>query len=66
MIRRFTIQAQNLNGENRTHFARGPDSCSSEEHIAVAAYYNAERRGFAEDGESDDWFEAERQMNVKE
>lgn len=31
--------------------------------IAVAAYYNAERRGFQEGGETDDWLEAERQVD---
>ena len=30
------------------------------EHIATAAYYNAERRGFAPGGELDDWLQAER------
>jgi hypothetical protein len=31
-----------------------------QEHIAVAAYYNAERRGFAGGRDLDDWLEAER------
>jgi hypothetical protein len=33
--------------------------------IAEAAYYNAERRGFAEGRELDDWLEAERNMNSR-
>lgn len=32
------------------------------EAIAVAAYYRAERRGFAPGGEVDDWLEAEREL----
>ena len=31
--------------------------------IAVAAYYRAERRGFAPGGEQDDWLEAERESS---
>jgi hypothetical protein len=31
--------------------------------IATAAYYNAERRGFQAGGETDDWLEAERQVD---
>jgi hypothetical protein len=33
------------------------------ERVAVAAYYNAERRGFEPGGETDDWLEAERQVD---
>lgn len=32
------------------------------EAIALAAYFRAERRGFAPGGEFDDWFEAEREL----
>ena len=32
------------------------------EHIAEAAYYNAERRGFVEGGHVDDWLQAEDQL----
>ena len=31
--------------------------------IAIEAYYNAERRGFGESGELDDWLEAERRID---
>jgi len=33
------------------------------EMIAVAAYFLAERRGFAPDGAADDWLQAERQID---
>jgi hypothetical protein len=36
-----------------------------QEKIATAAYYNAERRGFAAGGEVDDWLEAEREIDGK-
>jgi len=42
--------------------AASSDSPPSPEYIAVAAYYRAERRGFAPDGELDDWLEAEREL----
>ncbi len=35
----------------------------SHEAIALAAYYRAERRGFAPGGALDDWFEAERELS---
>ena len=35
------------------------------ERIAVAAYYNAERRGFQPGGEADDWLKAEEQIDGK-
>ena len=31
--------------------------------VAVAAYFNAERRGFAEGGDVNDWFKAEREID---
>jgi hypothetical protein len=34
-----------------------------EERIAIIAYYKAERRGFANSGELDDWLEAEREVD---
>jgi hypothetical protein len=33
--------------------------------VATAAYYKAERRGFAQGGEMDDWLSAEREINAK-
>lgn len=39
--------------------SRGVDSSRLEEMIAVAAYFRAERRGFAPGDELDDWFQAE-------
>lgn len=35
---------------------------STEERIAVLAYYKAERRGFVGDHELEDWLEAEREL----
>jgi hypothetical protein len=34
-----------------------------EQRIAIIAYYKAERRGFANSGELDDWLEAEREVD---
>jgi Protein of unknown function (DUF2934) len=39
------------------------NSASSSEAIAVAAYYRAEKRGFAPGGELNDWLEAERELS---
>jgi hypothetical protein len=36
---------------------------SREEKIAIIAYYKAERRGFTNSGELDDWLEAEREVD---
>jgi hypothetical protein len=54
-----------LNGESTLQENTELGNESRRERIAVAAYYQAERRGFAENGELDDWFEAERQMDSK-
>jgi hypothetical protein len=40
-----------------------PGDTGRRERVAVAAYYNAERRGFQQGGETDDWLEAERQID---
>lgn len=47
--------------KNPVEAARGESA--RRERIAVAAYYNAERRAFQEGGEMDDWLEAERQID---
>lgn len=39
--------------------ATGGDSCPREQMIAEAAYYHAERRGFAPGNEMSDWLQAE-------
>ncbi len=39
-----------------------PDSSAYRELVAIAAYYRAERRGFAPGGEVDDWLAAEREV----
>jgi hypothetical protein len=47
-------------------FSRRPtlarDSSAYRELVALAAYYRAERRGFAPGGEVEDWLEAEREV----
>ena len=52
-----------VNPNAETASQQGPvadDEARRQERIAVAAYYNAERRGFKEGGEQDDWLEAEK------
>lgn len=39
--------------------ATGGDACPREQMIAEAAYYHAERRGFAPGNEMSDWLQAE-------
>jgi hypothetical protein len=55
----------NLNIENVVNDDKSFSNSTSEERqreIAIAAYYNAERRGFQEGGELQDWLEAEKQV----
>ncbi len=40
-----------------------PAKTDRHDRIAIAAYYIAERRGFAPGGEVEDWLEAERQVD---
>jgi len=42
-----------------------PDSSAYRELVAIAAYYRAERRGFAPGGEVEDWLEAEREVEAQ-
>jgi hypothetical protein len=42
------------------------DNPPREERIAIIAYYKAQRRGFANSGELDDWLEAEREVDRQE
>jgi hypothetical protein len=54
-----------VNPNAETASQQGPVSdqdAERHERIAVAAYYNAERRGFRDGGEQDDWLEAEREI----
>jgi hypothetical protein len=46
-------------------FSRGgpEDRTARDARIAEAAYYRAERRGFAEGGEIEDWLAAEREID---
>ena len=55
-----------VNPNAETASQQGPvadDEARRHERIAVAAYYNAERRGFAAGREQDDWLEAEKQID---
>jgi len=42
-----------------------PDSSAYRELVAIAAYYRAERRGFAPGGEVEDWLDAEREVAAR-
>lgn len=42
--------------------AAGGDACPREQMIAEAAYFHAERRGFAPGNEMSDWLQAEADM----
>lgn len=50
-------------------FTRRPtlakDSSAYRELVALAAYYRAERRGFAPGGEVEDWLDAEREVAAR-
>jgi len=61
------------NGANARSFSTDPspfsrrptlskESSAYRELVALAAYYRAERRGFAPGGEVEDWIEAEREV----
>ncbi len=45
--------------------ALSPDSSAYRELVAIAAYYRAERRGFAPGGELEDWLDAEREVAAR-
>jgi hypothetical protein len=42
-----------------------PDSSAYRELVAIAAYYRAERRGFAPGGEVQDWLDAEQEVAAR-
>ena len=55
-----------VNPNAETASQQGPvadDEARRHEHIAVAAYYNAERRGFEAGREQDDWLAAEKEID---
>jgi hypothetical protein len=59
--------AVNPNAETASQQAPvSDDDAERRERIAVAAYYKAERRGFQEGGQHDDWLEAEKETDRKE
>jgi len=47
-----------------SHLPSEADREAHRRRIAEAAYYRAERRGFAPGGEVDDWLEAEREIET--
>ncbi len=55
--------AVNPNSETASQRGPAPGDQDRRGRIAVAAYYNAERRGFREGGEHDDWLQAEKQID---
>lgn len=54
---------ESKSGQARAGEAGAIPVASREEKIAIIAYYKAERRGFANSGELDDWLEAEREVD---
>jgi hypothetical protein len=54
------IISSHLTGEAIIEVLSASESLSRESRIAVAAYYLAEKRGFAPGGELEDWLDAER------
>lgn len=62
-----TAPAKTAIGGRRKSAKTTPVEITSEERwrmIAVAAYHKAEKRGFAPGGETDDWLEAEREVDA--
>jgi hypothetical protein len=58
-----------VNPNAETASQQGPvadDEARRQERIAVAAYYNAERRGFKAGGEQNDWLEAEKEIDRRD
>jgi hypothetical protein len=45
--------------------ALSPDSSAYRELVSIAAYYRAERRGFAPGGEVEDWLVAEQEVAAR-
>ena len=58
---RSRVTAVSANDEQRGNDPAG--EASRRERIAVAAYYNAERRGFEGNNELDDWLDAEKSID---
>ena len=61
MKSRSRVTAVSANDEQRGNDPAG--EASRRERIAVAAYYNAERRGFEGNNELDDWLDAEKSID---
>jgi hypothetical protein len=56
--------AENPNAETASQQGPVPDTQERRHRIAEAAYYNAERRGFRQGGEHEDWLQAEKQVDA--
>lgn len=52
-------EAAKKKGNGPTHPASRDEACPREQMIAEAAYFRAERRGFAPGNEMSDWLQAE-------
>ena len=61
MKSRSRVTAVSANDEQRGNDPAG--EASRRDRIAVAAYYNAERRGFEGNSELDDWLDAEKSID---
>lgn len=63
-----SVQAPADNGdfEQSDQGLHASDENARRERIALAAYYHAERRGFVENGELDDWLTAEKEVDGKQ
>ncbi len=54
--------ARKSNGPNKSGASSANSECPREQMVAVAAYYNAERRGFAPENDLADWLQAEAEV----
>jgi hypothetical protein len=61
--------ARSFSSNDPSPFTQRPtlptDSSAYRELVAIAAYYRAQRRGFAPGGEVEDWLEAEREVATR-
>ncbi len=62
MVRSFAVTSPVDPSPFSRRPALGIDSSAYQERVALAAYYRAERRGFAAGHELSDWLEAEREV----
>ncbi len=63
-----STRSGNMNSEARSSTAKSPSKISREERLHMieeAAYFRAEQRGFSGGDETQDWLDAEAEMNAK-